>query len=185
MFGEYFPKLLLSFLVVIFYFLLFADQKIMAACPFPNSGNATISSSCSIDAGTVDGVDAGTGSTNTAIITISGGTLTLNSNSTLLAGSFSLSGGAMAIGSGAQIKPGGAIYAVNSDGDGYFSENVWSLSGSTRRSSVSTFDCYDSNANAYPGSSYCSDQHRGDGSYDYNCDGVETFCGDIYNDGWN
>lgn len=41
-------------------------------------------------------------------------------------------------------------------------------------------DCYDSNANAYPGSTYCGTVNRGDGSYDYNCDAANTFCGTTY-----
>lgn len=35
-------------------------------------------------------------------------------------------------------------------------------------------DCYDSNANAYPSSSYSGTSNRGDGSFDYNCDGQLT-----------
>lgn len=32
-------------------------------------------------------------------------------------------------------------------------------------------DCYDSNASARPGQTQCFSSHRGDGSFDYNCDG--------------
>ena len=35
-------------------------------------------------------------------------------------------------------------------------------------------DCYDGNPGAYPGSLAQMDVDRGDGSYDYNCDGVES-----------
>ncbi len=35
-------------------------------------------------------------------------------------------------------------------------------------------DCYDGNANAFPGSTYFGTSHRGDGSYDYDCDGATT-----------
>ena len=41
-------------------------------------------------------------------------------------------------------------------------------------SSVSSTDCYDSNANAKPGQTQYFSAHRGDGSYDYNCDGSEN-----------
>jgi hypothetical protein len=34
-------------------------------------------------------------------------------------------------------------------------------------------DCYDSNPNAFPGSTYTSNVNRGDGSFDYNCNGSE------------
>lgn len=42
-------------------------------------------------------------------------------------------------------------------------------------------DCYDNNANAYPGSTYCGTVHRGDGSFDYDCTNTQTKCGTIYN----
>ncbi len=35
-------------------------------------------------------------------------------------------------------------------------------------------DCYDSNANAFPGQTQVFSSDRGDGSYDYNCDGQST-----------
>lgn len=35
-------------------------------------------------------------------------------------------------------------------------------------------DCYDSNANANPGQASWFSSHRGDGSFDYNCDGLST-----------
>ncbi|MFT7625548.1 MAG: outer membrane protease, partial [Myxococcota bacterium] len=35
-------------------------------------------------------------------------------------------------------------------------------------------DCYDSNANAHPGQGTWFVSNRGDGSYDYDCDGAET-----------
>ncbi len=37
-----------------------------------------------------------------------------------------------------------------------------------------TGDCYDDNANAKPGQTMSFTDDRGDGSYDFNCDGVET-----------
>jgi hypothetical protein len=35
-------------------------------------------------------------------------------------------------------------------------------------------DCYDGNANAHPGQTMLFDVDRGDGSYDYDCDGAGT-----------
>ena len=35
-------------------------------------------------------------------------------------------------------------------------------------------DCYDGNANAKPGQSSYFSSNRGDGSYDYNCDGSQS-----------
>ncbi|MCR4305871.1 MAG: hypothetical protein NUV73_02195, partial [Candidatus Daviesbacteria bacterium] len=45
-------------------------------------------------------------------------------------------------------------------------------SGYTRNTTYT--DCYDGNANAYVGSSSVGGYSRGDGSFDYNCDGQET-----------
>ena len=63
-------------------------------------------------------------------------------------------------------------FYLDSDGDGY------GVSGSTQcwceptypYTGVNTDDCYDNNADAYPGASSYHQVHRGDGSYDYNCD---------------
>ena len=41
-------------------------------------------------------------------------------------------------------------------------------------------DCYDSNGLVYPGSTTCSTTNRGDGSYDYNCNGAGDVCGTAY-----
>lgn len=46
---------------------------------------------------------------------------------------------------------------------------------------TNTTDCYDSNANAYPGSTFCGTSSRGDGSFDYNCSSTSTQCGTVYN----
>ena len=58
-------------------------------------------------------------------------------------------------------------------------------------------DCFDYNANAFPGNTAWFDLHRGDGSCDYNCDGVESAlyedlgsCSDVSGtctlvEGWN
>src|SRR3989344_134802 len=50
-------------------------------------------------------------------------------------------------------------------------------------------DCYDANANAYPGQATWFNANRGDGSFDYNCDGTETLrwteqCLSGIRDGW-
>ncbi|GEM_PF-2604883 len=44
-------------------------------------------------------------------------------------------------------------------------------------------DCYDSNANAYPGSTFASTVNRGDGSFDYNCDGFDDKITPLYGNG--
>ena len=63
-------------------------------------------------------------------------------------------------------------YYLDSDGDGY------GVSGASQcwceptfpYTGANTSDCYDGNADAYPGASAYHQTHRGDGSYDYNCD---------------
>jgi serine protease len=52
----------------------------------------------------------------------------------------------------------GATAPVDADVDGY----------------TTATDCYDSSANAYPGATAYYTEERGDGSFDYNCDGLET-----------
>jgi len=49
--------------------------------------------------------------------------------------------------------------------------------GRLLNSASATADCYNDNANAKPGSTFCSGTNRGDGSFDYNCSGTETKCG--------
>ncbi len=63
--------------------------------------------------------------------------------------------------------------SLSTCGDGqhsFDSSNACSVLTSAR----SGTDCYDSNANANPSSTYISGTNRGDGSFDYNCDGQET-----------
>jgi len=71
----------------------------------------------------------------------------------------------------------------DADGDGYgdanFSECWCEPSGSTGDFDVPlvqtmSYDCYDDNADAKPGQTSFFSVHRGDGLFDYNCDGFET-----------
>lgn len=68
---------------------------------------------------------------------------------------------------------------VDSDGDGYTVGSAQqvcsgaSLPSGYRATSLGT-DCYDSNANAHPGQTAWFTTDRGDLSYDYNCDGLQT-----------
>lgn len=70
--------------------------------------------------------------------------------------------------------------ATNADADGYFSAAA-GTAGTCQANALPYTDCYDNNANAYPGSSYCGATHRGDGSFDYNCSTTATKCGTTYN----
>ena len=63
----------------------------------------------------------------------------------------------------------------DADGDGFGNEAVYVCapdpsSGYTTRAG----DCYDQNDDAFPGQTLQFSAHRGDGSFDYNCDGVES-----------
>ena len=66
----------------------------------------------------------------------------------------------------------------DADGDGFGDENaepVEACDGVPHGYVTNGDDCYDENPEAFPGQTkfFISSQHRGDGSYDYNCDGVE------------
>ncbi|OGF26633.1 hypothetical protein A2477_00930 [Candidatus Falkowbacteria bacterium RIFOXYC2_FULL_47_12] len=63
----------------------------------------------------------------------------------------------------------------DNDGDGYGAGTYYTSSCQGAGSWVANnTDCYDSNGNAYPGQSNYFSVNRGDGSYDYNCDGSAT-----------
>jgi len=75
----------------------------------------------------------------------------------------------------------------DSDGDTYGNP-----SSSTQRCGLTyagyvtnNTDCYDGNASAKPGSATCSGTNRGDGSYDYNCNGTSNTCGTVYSGSWS
>ena len=60
-------------------------------------------------------------------------------------------------------------------GDGNLTECWCSAGGSTGTFSVTNdSDCYDGNSQAHPGQTGYFSTNRGDGSFDYNCDGSET-----------
>lgn len=68
---------------------------------------------------------------------------------------------------------------IDNDGDGYGGSASTQCSGSSCPSGYFSTggDCYDSNANAKPGQTGWFGSHRGDGSFDYNCDGSQTIEG--------
>ena len=65
------------------------------------------------------------------------------------------------------------ICGTDADADGFFSQAL-GHTGSCQGTIEPYTDCYDSNANALPGQIAYFTTPRGDGSYDYNCDGVQT-----------
>ena len=92
-------------------------------------------------------------------------------------------------------------YYYDGDGDGYGSSSYQCLcAASGYYDSTLATDCYDANANAYPGQTSYFTSNRGDGSYDYDCDGSESkqytstyscstdwtcFSCDSYSSGWS
>ncbi len=149
-------KLLFALIFYILSFIFYLPKADAIACSFPTSGNTSIST-CQIS--TVDGVDAGTGTTNTGALTISSGqTLTLNANSKLGYGSVSKPGAIIAKTIGTVMQK-GPIWAPDADSDGYPTSANPTLQLSTtqpastiRRNAMNTLataDCLDSNATVY------------------------------------
>lgn len=128
-------------------------------CGAPFSGDHTITSACAFPE-TIDGLDKGTGYTNTAKLTIGGGgTLTILSNQTIATGSFVNSGGSLTIIDGGSLKIGTPLFVPDADGDGFPTANlttqyISSASGVIRRGVVSALDYNDTpgtGTNIYPG----------------------------------
>ncbi len=75
-------------------------------------------------------------------------------------------------------NPGCTDYYRDLDGDGYgdvdFSQCLCAPDAANDYDTTDSTDCYDSNASAHPGQTSYFTSARGDGSYDYNCDGTET-----------
>ncbi len=125
-------------------------------------GNCAFSSNNGVENGNVTGFNSAyTVTLNATFIVNEGYSITINN------------GGSFAIGTGVQIKF-GKIYVRDNDGDGYGNMNdqiVGSATGYVARALKCAYDCYDANANAYPGQANYFTTHRGDGSFDYDCDG--------------
>lgn len=71
----------------------------------------------------------------------------------------------------------------DADGDGYgtASSSIKSCTTEAPSGYVSNDDdCYDSNKNAKPGQTACFTTNRGDGSFDYNCNGKQDKCISCY-----
>lgn len=151
-----------------------AEASHSTCSALPLTGNSTISSSCTLSG--VDGLDGGT-------LTVSGTgvQLTIGASATLGFATISIaSGGSIAITSGGQISKSN-IWMQDSDADTYYNfhnQKAQSASpgaGWTRKNAVgqSSEDCYDANANAKPGQTSYFTTNRGDGSFDYDCNGTE------------
>ena len=149
-------------------------------CDFDENG--LLQSNCTITDG-VDGVDnTNMGFAFSALtINLTGGILAFNPTKAFdidFAGRVVLGGGAIQ-----QTY----LYYADVDGDRYSpvvdistNSSAGPLSQKTRvyltfRPVSENIDCYDSNANARPGQTAWFTVHRGDGSFDYNCDGNSEF----------
>jgi len=100
-----------------------------------------------------------------------------------------------------QNASGCSTYYYDGDRDGYGAGSGACLCGASGGyDSRYGNDCYDSNASANPSATSYSSSNRGDGSYDFNCDGAQTpyytssfacdtdwtgFSCDTHTDGWN
>lgn len=78
------------------------------------------------------------------------------------------------------------VCGTDADSDGYFSLAA-GHTGVCMASALPYTDCYDVNStggiNAHPGQTAYFTSNRGDGSYDYNCDGSETKSASTYSPG--
>ena len=124
----------------------------------------------------IDGADNGNLTINSSqTITLqAGATLVFNSGSTLVVN------GIIAVANTAQIKKTN-LWRTDADGDSWASSASFTAqdtqpAGKVRAySAPNTTDCYDSNSSVWPGNTiYYQEVDRGDGSFDYNCDGWES-----------
>lgn len=73
------------------------------------------------------------------------------------------------------VNPKSTVWYRDSDGDGYGDASSIKLSTGRPKGYVDNgLDCYDRNANAFPGQTKSFSNHRGDGSFDYDCDMSST-----------
>lgn len=159
-------KSIFSLLAISLFLIAFSKPAYASYCFTDMKGDKTVSSDCTLKTYTdgsnssryVSGVDSGTGSTNTAKLTVSSGTVTVNSNETLVTGSLDLSGGSIAIAQGAKIEIGKPMWVIDADGDGYPSStkiyiqttaptNGRRLNADATALANGTVDCNDSNNN--------------------------------------
>jgi len=167
-------KKIATFILFIASFFLFASNANAAECTSTSTSSCTVSGAFSFSNAT-DGI-------NGSITITTNGTLTLLNGYSVGATSFVFTGGTMVVNTGATLKPGTTtVYMLDADSDGYPASTTTKYfeSAAGRRSvsdltSLSTADCYDSNANAKPTQTLYYSSNRGDGSYDYNCDSATT-----------
>jgi len=154
-------------------------------CGIPNSGASSFSlvADCTVSAGQIDGFDNGNLNLNGRQLTLIGGTIAFNPGKSVI-----INGGSIVFSGGSLEKK--YMYIEDKDNDGYAKNGgeivlkdtatatTTGVNGlARRRYTVSGTDCYDDNANAYPGQTAYFATDRGDGSFDYNCDGNSNYEG--------
>lgn len=131
----------------------------------PRSGNFTVTGTLCAFPGDVNGVDAGTGTTNTASLIIgqtgTAGSLSVLCNQTIAAGSLVFTNGSITIiknpdGSscGATIKPHTPLYVIDADSDGYPAltyTTQYFTAGTNRARRSASIDYNDASNTVYPG----------------------------------
>lgn len=74
-----------------------------------------------------------------------------------------------------RVNPESIVWYRDVDGDGFGDAGSTKLSTSRPEGYVDNgLDCYDHNINVFPGQPNSFPNHRGDGSFDYDCDNVST-----------
>ncbi len=126
-------KKLLS-IVLLFFILYSSRSKSVFAADCSNvapSGDLTISTSCTFS-GNVNGVDAGTNTTNTAVLAVSKtGTLTVGVTQKFAMGKLSIqTGGSIVIFTGGSLYIGTPLWMIDSDSDGLPSNTTQIISSS-------------------------------------------------------
>jgi hypothetical protein len=147
-------------------------------CGIPMTGAATISGACSI--GSNDGV------VNGNITMSTGSSISLAANVTFgFTSGYSISvcsNCSISIASGAKLvkAPASNFWVEDKDADNYWDAQAFQSSSPgagwkarTTAGLIGGGDCYDLNANAHPGQTSFFTTNRGDGSFDYNCDGTQ------------
>lgn len=133
--------------------------------------NCTVSTTCTVSG--VDGADGGT-------LTVSAGGITVPAGTTLLAGALTVSGGYLTVNDTGTISvvSTNTICMTDADSDNYPANTtqIANCTSGRRRylmASITATDCVDSNATVNSGQTNSYTVHRGDGSFDYNCDSVQ------------
>ena len=136
---------------------MYLPHPVSASCAIKSIGNTSISSSvCSIDSNTIEGADIAlteSSTTNTAVLTVTNTSITINTNAGLIAGTVNLEGTSTisVLQSNTFIKTSG-IWIADADADGWASSvtTLYAATASGRRRlglmrSLVTADCNDVN----------------------------------------